>query len=154
MFFFQIYRGRDNHYKFDNLEIDTEYVFRVCPVRITQSNGDLFGPYTSTVRHRISTPTNSSGSTLTAIQHDTVDGRSTVVGNSTMIPALGGGGGNLQIKGLLKKIGGKFTGIYTNRKRISDQDKAIMLALAFLFIAIFVAILLRNIANRYFATEK
>lgn len=71
-----------------------------------------------------------------------------------MIPALGGGGGNLQIKGLLKKIGGKFTGIYTNRKRISDQDKAIMLALAFLFIAIFVAILLRNIANRYFATEK
>lgn len=129
MFSIQIYRGPETRYTLDNLETGIEYTFRVCPVRVTE-NGDLYGTYSPVLRHyvehvRDAILTNSSQNILSSTSY--TDGVSAPI----------------RTAGTVKRAIARIMSLFTNPKRLTDQEKAVMMVAFFMIATIGVAAIVR-----------
>lgn len=115
------------------------YGFRVCPVRVTPTIGDVYGVYSLPVRHKVSLST-ASPDVLTALsdQTDTVDG-----------PIVAG-----QLRSSSSGLGHKMVGngmslsaMMVKCKRMSDQEKATAWAIVFVVGTIALALIVKLIMN-------
>lgn len=111
-----------------------DYTFRVCPVRVTESD-ELFGTYSPTLRHQIvkSIDTNTS---------NTLHNQST---NTELIDTTNGLSATRSTTGAVKRIFGRVTSICSCRKRLNDQEKAVMIVLFFMAITIIFAFVIKTV---------
>lgn len=128
-FYHQIYRGPETRFALDDLEAGVEYTFRVCPVRVTES-GDLHGAFSPILRHQaehIREPSSTSPSQNHLGHANSSDG--------AIAPA--------RSTGTVKKIVARFTSVCSNRKRLTDQEKAVMMVVFFMVATVGVAAIVR-----------
>lgn len=106
------------------MESGTVYTFRACPIRITD-NGDMFGAYSPILRH-----------------HVVRSPESNVTGNSALVQNRNT---NMELSeaqhlatnrsvGSVKRILSRYTSVLSSRKPLSDQQKALVIAIFFMMI--------------------
>lgn len=125
----QIYRGTETRYALVNLESGVEYTFRVCPVRVTE-NGDLHGTWSPVLRHHIehvrdTIMTNSSQNLLSSTNY--TDGVSVPIRTTSSV----------------RRATARFMTLFANPKRLSDQQKAVMMVVFFMVATVGVAAIVR-----------
>lgn len=155
----QVYRGRDTHYRVTGLEPSNEYTFRVSPVRISDSGADHFGAYSPVTRQRTtsgaaSTVFATSGGATTADGgvaataangHHNGDHSDTVDGCALSIGPLDLAAGP---RSVLQRLSGKWALLMYNRKKMSDQDRAVVYSVVFLVATILIAWIIRFVMQQ------
>lgn len=131
----KIYRGPDTRHTVDNLEFSVEYTFRVCPVRITETD-ELFGSYSPILRHQIVKPIDTNTSNALHNQSANIELMDT---SSSSLSAT------RSTTGAVKRIFGRITSICSCRKRLNDQEKAVMIVLFFMVITVIFAALIKTV---------
>lgn len=132
------------------LEPNAEYTFRVCPVRITDSGDDHFGSYSPATRQRTAAPQ----STIfpeglngrSAENADTVDAPLTTGGHTcSSVPAHHELAGS---RSVVQRLSGKWALLMYNRKKMSDQDRAVVYSVCFLGGTILIACIIRIVLQQ------
>lgn len=129
-------------------------MFRVCPVRIdTETGEEIKGTFSPIVRHKIDRSSNDQRRTSAAlVEHHTnglgigSSGNNNLTANlhgssnSNCIDASGASGSTNNTTPSCSSRGGKiFTSFllsYSNRKKLTDQEKAIMFAIFFMVLTV------------------
>lgn len=119
-----MYRGKDTQFTIENVDADLTYTFRVHPVRLTQT-GDLPGPLSPTSKHRMESIVDNARLTTSNSPRD-----ADVVDASIS-------------KGTVGKYIFKISSIYSNRKKLSDNEKAIIYVVVFMVLTIVFASIVR-----------
>lgn len=119
-----MYRGKDTQFTLDNVEADLTYSFRVHPIRLTQS-GDLPGSLSPTAKHKMESIVDN---TRLATSNSTKDADCVDASIS---------------RGTVGKYIFKISSIYSNRKKLSDNDKAIISVVLFMVLTIVFASIVR-----------
>lgn len=119
-----MYRGKDTQFTLENVDADLTYTFRVHPIRLTQS-GDLPGPLSPTAKHKMESIVDNTRLTTSNSPRD-IDCVDASIS-----------------KGTVGKYIFKISSIYTNRKKLSDNEKAIIYVVVFMVLTIVFASIVR-----------
>lgn len=119
-----MYRGKETQFTLDNVDADVTYTFRVHPVRITQS-GDLAGPQSPPSKHK-----------MESIVDNTRLATSNSPRDADVVDAS-------ISKGTVGKYIFKLSSIYSNRKKLSDNEKAMFYVVVFMVLTVVFASFVR-----------
>lgn len=120
-----MYRGKDTQFTLENVDAELTYTFRVHPVRLTQSGDLLAGPLSPTSKHK-----------MESIVDNTRLATSNSPRDADVVDAS-------ISKGTVGKYIFKISSIYSNRKKLSDNDKAIIYVVVFMVLTIVFASIVR-----------
>lgn len=120
----QVYRGKDTQFTLENVDADLTYTFRVHPVRLTQS-GDLSGTLSPTAKHKMES----------IVDHTRLATSNSPRDADCVDASIS--------KGTVGKYIFKISSLYSNRKKLSDNEKAIIYVVVFMVLTIVFASIVR-----------
>lgn len=136
--FKEVYRGPETRFTFTCLEYETEYSFRVCPIRVSSSTGDdIPGAMSAIMVHTIARPEDNVDATdgATDAAHSHAGGSSSSSASSHGQARRKDSGG---VAGSNETVVNKLfdsLSFYRNRDKFTDEQKAMIYVVVFMIAA-------------------
>ncbi|XP_063699052.1 fibronectin type-III domain-containing protein 3A isoform X2 [Culicoides brevitarsis] len=134
----EVYRGPNTRHTLTNLDYDTEYNFRVCPIRImTATDDEVFGSFSPVLHHTIALQSLHSSDAV-----DSVSNRLHAVSNdhhvasAARLSCSSGSTETLSRENAAARLLYKITQVYKNRDKFTDHQKAIILVIFMILAAL------------------